>query len=57
MIGFITRILSGRTIELMVGAKYSQLWQAENGTQRGSVCSPVLIYVVINLYSRKLKEV
>lgn len=40
--------LQERTIQVRVGTEYSDIYQVDNGTPQGSVCSPILFNIMIN---------
>lgn len=44
----VLEFLFGRTIQVRVGTQYSKVYQEENGTPQGSVCSPVLFNIMMN---------
>jgi len=45
---YIDNFLTGRTIQVQVGDKFSKLLDINNGTPRGSVISPLLFLIMIN---------
>ncbi len=56
MYNWILDFMFGRTIEVKVGAEYSKVYQVENGTPQGSVCSPTLFNIMINDIFGKVEQ-
>lgn len=48
MYNWILHFLFGRTIQVIVGTKYSRIYSIENGTPQGSLSSPILFNLMIN---------
>ena len=45
---YIDNFLTGRTIQVQVGNKFSKVLDINNGTPQGSVISPLLFLIMIN---------
>uniref|UniRef100_A0A8D0CT46 RNase H type-1 domain-containing protein n=2 Tax=Sander lucioperca TaxID=283035 RepID=A0A8D0CT46_SANLU len=45
---WVLNFLCERKIQVRVGAEYSSVYEVENGTPQGSVCSPLLFNIMIN---------
>jgi len=45
---YIDNFLTGRTIQVQVGNKFSKVLYINNGTPQGSVISPLLFLIMIN---------
>lgn len=56
MYNWVLDFLHRRTIEVKVGAEYSNRYIVENGIPQGSVCSPILFNIMINDIFDQIEE-
>ena len=50
MYNWVNNFLLDRKIQVKVGTEYSNVHGVENGTLQGSVCSPLLFNIMINVF-------